>query len=50
MLTAIDGMAISSANDFEAIRDDFYAGETVKLTIYRSGWYYDVYVTLGTAF
>jgi len=49
MLTAIDGMAVSSADDFEAIRGDYYAGETVKLTIYRSGWFYDVYVTLGSA-
>ena len=46
IVTAINGEAISSIDDLNTIKNQYAAGAEVTLTIYRSGAYYEVTVTL----
>ena len=46
IVTAINGEAISSIDDLNTIKNQYAAGDEVTLTIYRSGAYYEVTVTL----
>ena len=43
---AIDGTAVSSMDDLNAIKNQHTAGDTVQLTVYRAGQTYEVSVTL----
>ena len=46
IVTAINGEVISSIDDLNTIKNQYAAGDEVTLTIYRSGAYYEVTVTL----
>ena len=46
IVTAINGEVISSIDDLNTIKNQYAAGDKVTLTIYRSGAYYEVTVTL----
>jgi serine protease Do len=46
IITAVDGTAISSIDDLNTIKNQHTAGDTLKLTVYRGGQYYDVEITL----
>ena len=46
IVTAINGETISSIDDLNTIKNQYAAGDEVTLTIYRSGAYYEVTVTL----
>ena len=46
IVTAINGEVISSIDDLNTIKNQYAAGDEVMLTIYRSGAYYEVTVTL----
>ena len=46
IVTAINGEVISSIDDLNTIKNQYAAGDEVTLTIYRSGSYYEVTVTL----
>ena len=46
IVTAINGEDISSIDDLNTIKNQYAAGDEVTLTIYRSGAYYEVTVTL----
>ena len=46
IVTAINGESISSIDDLNTIKNQYAAGDEVTLTIYRSGAYYEVTVTL----
>ena len=46
IVTAINGEVISSIDDLNTIKNQYAAGDEVTLTIYRSGTYYEVTVTL----
>ena len=46
IIVAFDGLPISSLEDLVRAKSDRLAGETVRLTIYRSGSYYHVDVVL----
>ncbi len=46
IVTAINGEVISSIDDLNTIKNQYAAGHEVTLTIYRSGAYYEVTVTL----
>ena len=46
IVTAINGEGISSIDDLNTIKNQYAAGDEVTLTIYRSGAYYEVTVTL----
>ena len=46
IVTAINGKSISSIDDLNTIKNQYAAGDEVTLTIYRSGAYYEVTVTL----
>ena len=46
IVTAINGEVVSSIDDLNTIKNQYAAGDEVTLTIYRSGAYYEVTVTL----
>ena len=46
IIIAIDGTAVSSMDDLNAIKNQHTAGDTVQLTVYRAGQTYEVSVTL----
>ena len=46
IVTAINGEAISSIDDLNTVKNQYAAGDEVTLTIYRSGAYYEISVTL----
>ena len=46
IITAIDGTAVSSVDALNTVKNRYSAGDTVTLTIYRSGQTADVAVTL----
>ncbi len=46
IIVAIDGTAVSSMDDLNAIKNQHTAGDTVQLTVYRAGQTYEVSVTL----
>lgn len=46
IITAIDGQAVSTVDEFNRIKNEYSAGDQVSLTIFRSGQNYEVTVTL----
>ena len=46
VITAIDGQSISTMKDLNNVKDKKKIGDTIKLTVYRSGQYLDVEITL----
>lgn len=46
ILTAVNGTEVSSIDDVNTIKNQFSAGDTITLTVYRSGKYYEVPVVL----
>jgi serine protease Do len=46
VITAINGTKIANIDELNTIKNKFTAGDTVTLTIYRGGKYYDVKVVL----
>lgn len=46
IITEIDGTAVSSMDDLNAVKNQHIAGDTVNLTVYRGGQYYSVDVIL----
>ncbi len=46
IITAIDGQAVSTVDEFNRVKNQYEAGDQVTLCIYRSGQTYDVTVTL----
>ena len=46
IVTAINGERISSIDELNTVKNQYAAGDEVTLTIYRSGTYYEVTVTL----
>ncbi len=46
IITEIDGTAVSSMDDLNAVKNQHVAGETVNLTVYRGGQYYSVDIVL----
>ncbi len=46
IIVGFDGKAVASLEDLVAAKNDLSAGETVKLTIYRTGKYYETDVIL----
>ena len=47
MITACQGEEIFSMNDLSNIINDYYAGDTVTLTVYRDGVYIPVDILLS---
>ena len=47
IVTAAQGEAVSSMNALSAIINDYYAGDTVTLTVYRDGKYLPVDIVLS---
>lgn len=48
-ITAIDGVAVSTGEDLDMVKNQYKAGQTVELTVYRGGNYYVVSVKLMDA-
>lgn len=46
IITEIDGTAVSSMDDLNAVKNQHVAGETVNLTVYRGSQYYSVDIVL----
>ena len=46
IITAINGTEVSTLDELNTVKNQFVAGDTVTLTVYRSGQYYDVDVRL----
>ena len=46
IITAIDGQAVSTVDEFNRIKNEYSAGDQISLTIFRSGQNYEVTVTL----
>ncbi len=46
IVTAINGQRITTVDELNTVKNQYSAGDEVTLTIYRSGAYYDVAVTL----
>ena len=46
IVTAINGEKICSIDELNTVKNQYAAGDEVTLTIYRSGAYYEVTVTL----
>ncbi len=46
VLTAVNGTPVTTTSDVREIKDDLGVGDTITLTLYRSGEYFDVTVTL----
>ena len=46
IVTAINGERISSIDELNTVKNQYAAGDEVTLTVYRSGTYYEVTVTL----
>ena len=46
IITAIDGAEVSTMDEFNAVKNQFSAGDTVTLTVFRKGVELDVEVTL----
>ena len=48
-ITAIEGIAVSNSEDLEMVKNQYTAGQTVELTVYRNGKYYAVSIQLMDA-
>ena len=46
IITAVNGEAVSTLDDVNTIKNQYAAGDTLTLTVYRGGTYYDVEITL----
>lgn len=46
IVTAINGQPVCSIDDLNTIKNQYAAGDEVTLTVYRSGTYYEITVTL----
>ncbi len=46
VITAIDGTTISTMDELDAVKNEKEIGDTIKLTVYRSGQYIDIEITL----
>ena len=46
IVTAINGQSISSIDELNTVKNQYSAGDEVTLTVYRSGAYYEITVTL----
>ena len=46
IVTAINGQNISSIDELNTVKNQYSAGDEVTLTVYRSGAYYEITVTL----
>ena len=46
IITAINGTEVSTIEELNTVKNQFVAGDTVTLTVFRSGQYYDVEVRL----
>lgn len=46
IITEIDGTAVASMDDLNAVKNRHVAGDTVNLTVYRGGQYYSVDIVL----
>ena len=46
IITAVNGTRVTSIDELNRVKNQFTAGETVTLTIYRGGTYYDVDIIL----
>lgn len=46
IITAIEGVEVSSTEEFSRIKNEYVAGDSLKLTIYRNGVFYEVSVAL----
>ena len=46
IVTAINGQKISSIDELNTVKNQYAAGDEVTLTVYRSGAYYEITVTL----
>ena len=46
IITAINGTPVSTIDELNTVKNQFAAGDTVTLTVYRSGQYYEVEVRL----
>ena len=46
IVTAINGESICSIDDLNTVKNQYAAGDEVTLTVYRSGAYYEITVTL----
>ena len=46
IITEIDGTAVSSMDDLNAVKNQHVAGDTVNMTVYRGGQYYSVDIVL----
>ncbi len=49
IITQFNGVALSDYSQFNSEKLKYQPGETIELTIYRRGKYYNVSITLGTA-
>jgi len=47
IITAVAGESVSSKEEFDTIKNQYSAGDTVTLTIFRNGELYDVEITLS---
>ena len=48
-ITAIEGVAVSTTEELNVVKNQFRAGDTVQLTVYRDGNLYSVEVVLSDA-
>ena len=46
IITAINGVSVSSIDELNTVKNQFVAGDTVNITIYRSGRYYETDIIL----
>ena len=46
IVTAINGESVSDVDDLNAVKNQFAAGDTVTLTVFTRGQYFDVEITL----
>ena len=49
MITAIEGTAVETQEDLDAVKNQFKAGDTINLTVFRDGDFYSVDVVLMDA-
>ena len=46
IITAVNGIAVTSIDEVNAVKNQYMAGDQITLTVYRDGSYYDVAVKL----
>lgn len=46
IITAMEGESVTSMDELNAVKNQYVAGDVVTLTVYRSGKYYEVSITL----